>query len=75
MLIDDKKLKHWIDNFYGYGSWHAKFWFVAYEESGADTPEELVDRLNYFYNLQNSTSPTLCNISELCRHATFVRKT
>src|SRR5215471_18538058 len=71
MLIEAKTLQHWIDNFYGYGSWHAKFWFVAYEESGADTPEELADRLNYFYNLQNSTSPTLCDIRELYRHVTF----
>jgi len=23
MLIEDKVLKYWIDNFYGYGSWHA----------------------------------------------------
>src|SRR5215471_15105291 len=71
MLIEAKTLQHWIDNFYGYGSWHAKFWFVAYEESGADTPEELADRLNYFYNLRQSTSPTLCDIRELYRHVTF----
>ena len=71
MLIDDKALKHWIDNFYGYGSWHARFWFVAYEEGGADTPEELADRLNYFYKLQNFDAPGLCDIRELYRHVTF----
>ncbi len=49
MLIEDKVLKYWIDNFYGYGSWYAKFWFVGYEESGGDIPEEVTDKLNYFF--------------------------
>jgi len=71
MLIEDKALKHWINNFYGYGSWHAGFWFVAYEESGADTPEELADRLNYFYNTQAFNKPGLCDIRELSRHVAF----
>jgi hypothetical protein len=44
MLIEDKVLKYWIDNFYGYGSWHARFWFVGYEESGGDIPEEVADK-------------------------------
>ena len=34
MLIEENALKYWIDNFYGYGSWQAKFWFIGYEESG-----------------------------------------
>ena len=71
MLIEDKALKYWIDNFYGYGSWHARFWFVGYEESGADTPEEVADRLNYFYKLQRFNSPGLCDIRELYRHVAF----
>ncbi len=29
MLIEDKALRYWIDNFYGYGSWHARFWFIG----------------------------------------------
>jgi hypothetical protein len=68
MLIEDKALKYWIDNFYGYGSWQARFWFVCYEESGGDVPEEVAERLNYFYNLQ---APGLCDIRELYRHVTF----
>lgn len=71
MLIEEKPLKYWIENFYGYGSWLAKFWFIGYEESGADTPEEVADRLNYFYNLQKSVPPGLCDIRELYRHAAF----
>ena len=39
MLIEGQALEYWIDNFYGYGSWHAKLWFVAYEESGGDLPD------------------------------------
>ena len=71
MLIEEKALKYWIDNFYGYGSWHARFWFVGYEESGGDVPEEVAEKLNYFYNLQTPNSPTLCDIRELYRHVAF----
>ncbi len=46
MLIEEKALKHWIDHFYGYGSWQARFWFVGYEESGGDVPEEVAEKLS-----------------------------
>ena len=71
MLIEEKALKYWIDNFYGYGSWHARFWFVGYEESGGDVPEEVAEKFNYFYNLQAPNTPTLCDIRELYRHVAF----
>jgi hypothetical protein len=70
MLIEDKVIKYWIDNFYGYGSWNAKFWFVGYEESGGDIPEEVFDRLNYFYDQQLSNT-RLCDLRELYRHVIF----
>jgi hypothetical protein len=69
MLIKDRPLKHWMDNFYGYGSWQARVWFVAYEESGGDFPEEVSERLNYFSNVHaSSTTATLCNVRELYKH-------
>ena len=68
MLIEEKALKHWIDNFYGYGSWHAKFWFIGYEESGGDLPEEVAEKINYFYRVHASEDGTLCDIRELYRH-------
>jgi len=71
MLIEENALKYWIDNFYGYGSWHARFWFVGYEESGGDVPEEVAEKLNYFYNLQAPNTPALCDIRELYRHVAF----
>ena len=71
MLIEEKALKYWIDNFYGYGSWHARFWFVGYEESGGDVPEEVAEKLNYFYDLQAPNSSGLCDIRELYRHVAF----
>jgi len=71
MLIEDKALKYWIDNFYGYGSWHARFWFVGYEESGGDVPEEVADKLNYFYKLEIANTPMLCDLRELYRHVVF----
>jgi hypothetical protein len=69
MLIEEKTLKHWIDNFYGYGSWHARFWFIGYEESGGDVPEEVADKINYFLKAHIPTNEgTLCDIRELYRH-------
>src|SRR5688500_15045604 len=68
MLIEEKALKHWIDNFYGYGSWHARFWFVGYEESGGELPEEVADKLNYFQRVHTQSNAALCDIRELYRH-------
>jgi hypothetical protein len=65
MLIEEKPLQHWIENFYGYGSWQARFWFIAYEEGGGDMPEEVADKVNYFYNVPAQTDGTLCDIREL----------
>jgi hypothetical protein len=71
MLIEDKALKYWIDNFYGYGSWNARFWFVGYEETGGDVPEEVAEKLNFFYNQQSPDMPALCDIRELYGHMAF----
>jgi hypothetical protein len=38
MHIEEAQLKHWVDHFYGYGSWRAKCWFIGYEEDGGDVP-------------------------------------
>jgi len=66
MLIDEGKLSHWIHHFYGYGSWHSRCWFIGYEESGGDMPEEVADKVNYFYNTHPSTTgSTLCDIRKL----------
>lgn len=73
MLIQAEALKYWIDNFYGFGSWQARFWFIGYEESGGDIPEELADKLNYFYKKQ--LPPTeLCDLRELYRHVIFCQE-
>jgi hypothetical protein len=71
MLIEAEALKYWLENFYGFGSWHARFWFVSYEETGGDVPEEVVEKLNYFYKLQASNKNTLCDIRELYSHVEF----
>jgi hypothetical protein len=70
MLIKEKPLQHWMDHFYGYGSWDAQIWFVAYEESGGgDLPEEVAARLDYFYDHHGSvTTPALCDIRDLYKH-------
>jgi hypothetical protein len=72
MLIQDKLLQHWINHFYGYGSWDARIWFVGYEEGGGDLPEEVAEKFNYFYSLYPSaTEAILCDIRELYRHVAF----
>lgn len=71
MLIEEKALQYWIDNFYGYGSWKAKFWFVGYEENGGDMPEEVAEKINYFHNKQAPANDMLCDIRELYRHVAF----
>lgn len=72
MLINEDALKHWIEHFYGYGSWQTKYWFVAYEEGGGDTPEEVADKLNYFHRVHTpDNNNPLCDIRELYRHVHF----
>jgi len=65
MLLEEKALKHWIEHFYGYGSWHAPIWFIGYEESGGDVPEEVAEKINYFYKEHTPTDAALCNIREV----------
>lgn len=67
MLIGEKKLKYWIDNFYGFGSWDAKFWFISLEEAGGDVPEDVADKINWFSEHQNDPH-SLCDIRELYKN-------
>ncbi|GHN02712.1 hypothetical protein WSM22_42010 [Cytophagales bacterium WSM2-2] len=71
MLIEDNALKHWIDHFYGYGSWDARIWFIGHEESGGDMPEDVADKLNYFSKAHASATDVLCDLRELYRHVAF----
>jgi hypothetical protein len=72
MLIEERPLKHWIDNFYGYGSWNARIWYIGYEESGGDLPEEVAEKLNYFYIAHpEGKQPSLGDIREMYRHVAF----
>lgn len=73
MLIQAQALKHWIGNFYGYGSWDARIWFIGYEEGGGELPEEVAAKLNYFYMRHGSgMQATLCDIRELYQHVTVL---
>ena len=68
MIIQEEPLKHWIDNFYGFGSWKAKFWFIAHEESGGDLPEEEAEKFNYFFKAHPAKNNSLCDIRDLYQH-------
>lgn len=65
MLIQEQALNHWIDYFYGYGSWNARVWFIAHEESGGNVPEDVAERLTYFSRVHASDTPALCDIRDL----------
>ncbi|HEX5171779.1 MAG TPA: hypothetical protein VFW11_21520 [Cyclobacteriaceae bacterium] len=65
MVIEEKTVKHWIENFYGYGSWSARTWFIGYEEGGGEVPEEVAEKFNYFATIHAPTGGTLCDIREL----------
>ncbi len=71
MLINEKPLQHWIDHFYGYGSWDAKIWFVTYEESGGDLPEEVAEKIDYFYSTNKTSIPALCDLREIYKQVLF----
>lgn len=71
MLIEEKALEHWMDNFYGYGSWHARCWFIGHEEGGGEVPEEVAEKLNYFHKVHAQTDGALCDIRELYKHVTI----
>ncbi len=72
MIIKEEELAHWVSHFYGYGSWKARIWFIAYEEGGGDTPEEVADKFNYFYRVHPSGPTTeLCDIRLLYKNVSF----
>lgn len=68
MTISPSSLHHWLNHFYGYGSWGARFWFVAYEEGGGDLPEEVAEKFGYFERVHPSANPTLCDVRDLYSH-------
>lgn len=71
-LISQTALSHWIDYFYGYGSWEAPIWFINHEEPSGDMPEEVADKFNYFINAHDVVNkPTLCDLQALYRHVRF----
>lgn len=76
MFPEEKALGHWMDYFYGYGSWQAPFWLVAYEESGGDLPGEVAEKVNYFHRVHASAhEPTLCDIRDLYKHCSMQEET
>ncbi len=72
MLIRESALEHWIDHFYGYGSWKANIWLVGYEEGGGELPEEVAEKLDYFSSAHGDIGePVLCDIRDLYTHVTY----
>lgn len=74
MFIKAEPLQHWIDHFYGYGSWKAKVWFIAHEDGGGDLPEEVAEKLDYFSAHFTAAEATLCDLREMYRHSSLWRE-
>lgn len=71
MVIEETALTHWIDHFYGYGSWDARAWFIANEDTGGDLPEEVAEKVNYFFQTHSKDNSALCDLRESYKHMTF----
>ena len=48
-MIDDQILGKFIHNFYGYGNYLARYWFIGMEEGGGNSVEEINRRLNAWH--------------------------
>lgn len=72
MLIKEEALQHWVDNYYGYGSWEARMWFIAHEEGSGDLPQEVADKFNFFYRVHAPGKPAaLCDVREMYKQVSF----
>ena len=71
MLIKEHTFQYWLNNFYGFGSWNSAVWFVSYEEGGGDLPEEVAEKLDYFYDQKSVDSHQLCDLRDLYKHVAF----
>lgn len=72
MIIKEYALRHWINNFYGYGSWDARVWFVGYEEGGGEIPEEVAEKIDYFYKVHPELGGnSLCDVRDLYQNTTI----
>ena len=48
-MLDDELLNAFVNCFYGYGDFHAPYWFVGMEEGGGETPEDIASRLQTWH--------------------------
>ena len=48
--LDDAVLESYIEGFYGYGRYLAKYWFVGIEPGGGKSVAEVVSRIQGWYD-------------------------
>jgi len=51
-MLDSKILDRYIKEFYGYGNWKGKFWFIGIEEGGGNSKDEIQRRLDSWLRFQ-----------------------
>lgn len=54
MMLDSNKLKTYIANYYGFGNWNSKIWFIGMEEGGGNSLEEVQRRLESWHSNPNN---------------------
>lgn len=50
-MLDSNRLRHFMAQFYGYGTLSSSFWFVGMEEGGGNTEREISERLRQWETL------------------------
>lgn len=47
--MEVNKIIDYCENFYGYGNWESKIWFVGYEEYGGKTEKNIINRIESWH--------------------------
>ena len=63
-MLDEALLESFMNGFYGYGTWSAKYWFVGMEEGGGSSIAEVAARLETW---NHRGRPEVDDLFEFCK--------
>lgn len=67
--LPEELLRDYANNFYGYGSWDAKTWFVGIEEAGGKDFHEIDHRLEMWEKRGRRDLEDACEFYPECRES------
>ena len=53
-VVEDEKLKNYINGFYGYGKWESSIWYIGIEEAGGENWKDVKNRINSWESFQSN---------------------